>query len=150
MDLYGKDSPKHWLFCDHHFVILLPAGVHAVCDRSGWRVAGRARPHVLQRETGRKVSAGKDPTLSMEVLLVCGIHFPLTLVLKKCHHLTPTLLTSLSNTKTVIGPGWSVRFPLSAPVAWSAQHSFFFFFKILFTWGAWMAQLLSICLRLGS
>ena len=39
-------------------------------------MVGGAGPHVLQRETGRKVSAGKDPTLFMKVLFASGIRFP--------------------------------------------------------------------------
>lgn len=35
-----------------------------MCDRCGRGVAGGAGPHVLQRETGRKVSAGKGPARS--------------------------------------------------------------------------------------
>lgn len=59
-----------------------------MCDCCGRRVAGGAGPHVLQRETGRKVSAGEDPALSTEVLFASGIHFPLSLVLKTYHPLT--------------------------------------------------------------
>lgn len=71
-----------------------------MCDCRGWRVAGGAGPHVLQRETGGKVSAGKGPAGSMKVLFASmgETHFLLRLVLKTCHHLTPAFLTSLSNT----------------------------------------------------
>lgn len=70
-----EGQPEALALCDHH-LWPLPAGVHAVCDCCGRRVAGGAGPHVLQRETGRKVSAGKVPVLFMKVLFVSGIHCP--------------------------------------------------------------------------
>lgn len=48
---------------DLYLFAFVPTGVHAVCDRRGWRVAGGAGPHVLQCETGRQVSAGKELVL---------------------------------------------------------------------------------------
>ena len=106
----ARDGPKHWPSCDHRFVTLLPAGVHAVCHCCGWRVAGGAGPHVLQRQTGGKVSAGKHPVLATEVLFARGTHFSHSPGLKTRPHLTPVLLTSLSNIKAVMEPGWYGRF----------------------------------------
>lgn len=54
---------RTWLPCDLYPVAFLPTGVHAVCDRCGWRVAGGAGPDVLQCEAGRQISAGKGPVL---------------------------------------------------------------------------------------
>lgn len=82
-----------------------------MCDCRGWRVAGGAGPHVLQCETGGKVSAGKDPALAMEVLFARGTHFSVSLGWKARHRLTPALLTSLSDIKAVMEPGSSGRFP---------------------------------------
>lgn len=46
-------------------VCVCVAGVHAVCDGGGWRVASGARPHVLQHQTRRKESTGKTPTMNI-------------------------------------------------------------------------------------
>lgn len=53
-----------WRGDDHwRFVVLTgvfwSAGVHAVCDRGGRGVAGRAGPHVLQRQASREKQTGK-------------------------------------------------------------------------------------------
>lgn len=59
-----------------------------MCDCRGRRVAGRAGPHVLQRETGWEVSAGKGPVLSYSgSVCLWDPFFPLSLVLKTRHHL---------------------------------------------------------------
>lgn len=46
---------------------LCVVGVHAVCDCSRWRVAGRTRAHVLQHQTCWKKQTGKERLVTAHI-----------------------------------------------------------------------------------